>query len=330
MELNVQPAGKTISTSPGCNLLACLIENKVPISYSCQDGRCGMCACQLLDGLVMEAGKRSTEVPTSPRDVILACQTVLTEDCAVSIPDPESAVSHRARTIRARVERVEKLSRNVRKISLEPLTEFSFSPGQHVELEFAKGLVRRYSMAGISSDPDLQIHIDLSVGGATSLHVAESLRIGDTLKLRGPLGSTFLRHRSTEPVICVAAGVGLSAVLSILRGMIQTGFMNPTLIGLGVSIESELYGVEELNDLVSILPNARRHLMVAFGKVRLPGARRGLLTDWIRSNCGDLSGWRAYAFGSFSAVESAARLLRQKGLPSSRLHVETYYPMSGR
>jgi ferredoxin-NAD(P)+ reductase (naphthalene dioxygenase ferredoxin-specific) len=238
--------------------------------------------------------------------------------------------THQPRIFLAQVKRIERLSDTVRQIYLAPQSSFSFSPGQHVEIEFASNLVRRYSMAGIAADPELRIHVNLAVGGAASEYIRKNLKVGDHLKVRGPLGSTFLRQQSKEPMIVLAAGVGLAAVLSLLRGMVETRNMNLAMVGISFSNEAEAYGIDELNDLVTALPNARKQVMVAFGELRSPGVRQGLVTDWIRAACGALDDWRAYAFGSVIPVESAARQLRRKGMPGNRLHVETYYPMSGR
>lgn len=324
MQLIVRPTGQIFPVQPGLNLLDTLLQHNVPISYSCRDGRCGMCRCTVVLGKVIESGRHARGVPGAAHGCVLACQSVLSEDCGIEIPEPEAPVVHPARLFRAQVVAVERLARDVVRVRLLPPRPLAFSPGQFVEVEFEKGFSRPYSMCSTAADRELVFHIKLHLEGRASRHIGEVLKPGDSVKVRGPLGTAFFRHRGAEPLLCVAAGTGLAPLLSVLRGFIAEKKSQPIHVCLGFSSAADIYGLDELNELLRSLPSARLHLAVASG-MPARGMRRGLLTDLIRARGEDLSGWRSYIFGAPHAVEAAARLLRQKGMCNERIHAEPFH-----
>lgn len=324
MELLVRPMGRSFPVDAGANLLESLLAWDVPISWSCKDGRCGMCACKVVLGKVIESGRRAREVPGATPGRILACQCQVAEDCGIEVPEPVEAITHIARTGPARVVSIERISPEVRRVRLEATRELVFSPGQHVEISFERKLVRPYSMSGLGPT-DFSFDIRLYPGGRASQYIEQTLKVGDSLRLRGPLGNAYLRHNPEDPTLCVAAGTGLAPTLSLLRGMAAAGHRHPVKVLAGFSRASEVYGLDELDEILRQLPHARLNVVIASGPLAR-GQQRGLLTDAIRAELPDPLGWRAYAFGSPHAIEAVVRLLRQKGLTSDRLYADPFYP----
>src|SRR3954465_5666862 len=111
MELLVLPFNRRMSVKPGANLLEQLRIHDVPVSYSCTDGRCGLCRCHLLAGDVLECGDEVRNPVRRQDDVrhVLACQTVLTESCTVRIPEPGEIVVHPAQTLKATVSGLDRI-----------------------------------------------------------------------------------------------------------------------------------------------------------------------------------------------------------------------------
>lgn len=330
MELLVQPLGRTIPVEVGVGLLDCLIEHKVPVSYSCRDGRCGMCTCRVVEGRVMESGKLGRGVPVFNQATVLACQSVLAEDCVIHLPDAAEPVVHAARLLKVPVLSIDSPAPHVRDIRIAQASpRLAYSPGQHVEIEFEKGLVRRYSFASVAEDEFLRINIQRRSDGRSDGRawefVEQHLPPGTLLKLRGPLGCAYLRGAGHKGLLMCAAGVGLSPVLSMLRGLAHASTHLPVLIAVGFPSLADSYGLEELDSLVKKVPSARLRVCISQGRTLPRGMYRGLLTEWLRSEVGDLSQWRAYAYGTSTVVESMVRVLRHKGVTDDRLHIEGFY-----
>ena len=324
MEVLIQPLSKVITVEPGANLLDALRHWQVPMSYSCMAGRCGTCRCRVIAGDVLESSG-TREHPFDGADAyVLACQTFLTEPCTIEIPEPDEVVVHPARIVKATVQAVEVLTHDIRRVVLKPAKPLAFSPGQYAQVQFTSEHVRPYSMAGTADDATLEFHVRVVADGRVSSYVANALKPCDTVRISGPLGTAYLRTRHAGPVLCVAGGTGLAPILSILRGAIALRMPNPVHVYVGVRSSRDVYGLEWLADIERRHPALTLHVVVASGG-DTRDRRRGLVTEAIEEDLGNLEGWRAYLCGSPPMVEAAAVLARRKGMDPASIHADAFY-----
>jgi ferredoxin-NAD(P)+ reductase (naphthalene dioxygenase ferredoxin-specific) len=324
MDLLVQPLQRVIHVEPGTNLLQALLGAQVPMSYSCLSGRCGTCRCRVLAGEVLD-GHGAAQRPLDALDSeVLACQTYLTESCTIQVPEPDEVVVHPAKIVKATVAAIEPLTHDIQRVLLRPAKPIEFSPGQYVQLQFGPELSRPYSMAGLCQDGAFEFHVRRVPGGRVSGHIATELKVGDAVKVSGPLGSAYLRRKHQGPVLCVAGGTGLAPILSILRGMAAEGLDNEVHCYLGVRSPQDIYGLDWLRALQPALPRLKVEVVVASG-AEAGGHRGGLVTQAIEEDHPDLHGWRAYLCGSPPMVEAATQLVRQRGLSPDHVHADAFY-----
>ncbi|MDB5795406.1 MAG: 2Fe-2S iron-sulfur cluster binding protein [Noviherbaspirillum sp.] len=325
MELVIEPVGRTIAIEAGANLLETLREYNVPVSYSCTAGRCGLCRCKVIEGHVLESA--GAEKITNPNDDghVLACMSVLTESCTVEIPEPDEVVTHPASILKATVIALDELTRDIRRLRLRAARPLSFTPGQYAMLQFTPEHARSYSMAGLPDDPELEFHVRLMPGGRVTGYIANQLKIGDTVRVTGPLGTVYLRRKHAGPMLCVAGGTGLAPVLSIVRGALLAGMDNPIHVYVGVRSPQDMYGAEWLERLTSVHRNLHVHVVVTAGN-NDPHLRNGLVTDAVIQDWADLTDWRAYLCGAPPVVEAATILVKQKGILPEHVHAEAFYP----
>jgi ferredoxin-NAD(P)+ reductase (naphthalene dioxygenase ferredoxin-specific) len=324
LQLQVLPRGATLDFQPGENLLALLLREGIPISYSCMAGRCGTCRCRLaVPGQAGEAGEEGGD--GTPRSV-LACQTRLTAGGRVEIEEPDEITVHPARSVRARVVALEAPTHDVRIVRLEPSKPLSFSPGQYASVQFADAPARPFSMASLPGAAWLEFHIRLVPGGQASGVVAKQLRLGDAVRVSGPLGSAYLRTAHTGPVLCVAGGTGLAPVLSILGALRARGSAAPVHLYFGVRSAQDVYGLEALRQLASGWPALQTRVVVAQGPAPAPH-RTGLLPDLLAAELGDgtgCTGWRAYVCGAPGMVDAVTAVLRAKGIAERHVHADAF------
>ncbi|MBT9597247.1 MAG: 2Fe-2S iron-sulfur cluster binding domain-containing protein [Vitreoscilla sp.] len=324
MDILVQPLNRVIRVQPGVNLLKALQDAQVPMSYSCMAGRCGTCRCKVLDGEVMEgAGEQRRPLDGDP-GFVLACQTYVTEPCTIEIPEPDEVVVHPARIVKATVATIEDLTHDIKRLVLRPAKPIEFSPGQYVQLQFTPDHVRPYSMAGLCGDGLFEFHVRLVPDGRVTGYIAHDLKVGDTVKVSGPLGSAYLRRKHEGPMLCVAGGTGLAPILSILRGAAAQGMTNPIHLYFGVRSPRDVYGMPWLDQLKHDHPNLTVHVVVTSGGN--PATQRcGLVTDAIEQDHGNLNGWRAYLCGSPPMVEAATVVVRRQGIPAEHIYADAFY-----
>ena len=324
MELHIQPMGRSVLVESGANLLEVLRANEVPISYSCMAGRCGTCRCKVVEGQVLESGREATL--SNPRDAqyVLACMSTLTAPCTIEIPEPDEVVNHPARIIKAAVVAVEDATHDIKRVTLKPAKPLEYSPGQYVTLQFDREHIRPYSMAGLDSDDVLEFHVRMVPDGRVSGYIANTLKVGDSVRVTGPLGTAYLRRKHEGPMLCVAGGTGLAPVLSIVRGALEGGMNNPIHVYFGVRAQSDIYCTQALEQLQARYPNLEVHVVVTVGDVA-GSQRSGLVTDAVDQDWSSLEGFRVYLCGSPPMVDAATLLVTRKGVSAEHVYADAFY-----
>lgn len=324
MELVVHPLDRVLQVAAGANLLETLRAHEVPISYSCMAGRCGTCRCKVVSGQLFETGRVAKITNPGEDDYILACTTVLTENCEIEIPEPDEVVTHPARIIKATVTAIESATHDIRILRLKPAKPLSFSPGQYASLQFTPEHIRPYSMASLCTDEELVFHVRRVPDGRVSSYVFDELKPGDSVRVSGPLGTAYLRNQHQGPMLCVAGGTGLAPILSILRGAIDAGMDNPIYLYFGVRSPDDIYGLDELKLLQSSNTNLKLQVIVTTDEYD-SGLRTGLVTEAIAQDLADFNGWRAYVCGAPPMVEATAALIKQRGIEPQHVYADAFY-----
>lgn len=325
MELVVHPLDRVLTVSPGANLLEALRANDVPISYSCMSGRCGTCRCKVISGQLLETGREEKITNPSEGGYVLACTSVLTENCAIEIPEPDEIVTHPARIIKATVVAIDDATHDIKIIRLKPSKPLSFSPGQYATVQFTSDHSRPYSMASVCTDDELEFHVRYVPNGRVSGYVFNQLKVGDAIRVSGPLGTAYLRTRHEGPMLCVAGGTGLAPILSILRSAIAAGMHNPIHLYFGVRSPQDIYGLDQLRALQAAQPKLQIDIVVTTNDDGGTSHRSGLVTDAIAQDIPNLDGWRAYVCGAPPMVEATAALLKQRGIEEHHVYADAFY-----
>ncbi|SEC74184.1 hypothetical protein SAMN05216178_4690 [Pseudomonas saponiphila] len=126
-----------------------------------------------------------------------------------------------------RVTRIEDESRSIRSFYLEPADSAAapgFLAGQHLPLRLTidgQPLIRTYSLSSAPSDAFLRISVKRE--GRFSSHMHRQLEVGDLLEARSPQGRFSADPLATRPLVLLAAGVGITPLLSMLREVVYQG-----------------------------------------------------------------------------------------------------------
>jgi naphthalene 1,2-dioxygenase ferredoxin reductase component len=324
VEVLVQPLNRIVRVEPGANLLRSLQAAQIPMSYSCMAGRCGTCRCKVLGGEVLDHGREQQRPLDANATYVLACQTYITEPCTIEIPEPDEVVVHPARIVKATIAAVEEMTHDIRRLLLTTNRPIDYSPGQYAHIQFTQGDTRPYSMARLCTDRELEFHVRLIPDGRVSEHIARTLKVGDIVRLSGPLGTAYLRRKHAGPMLCVAGGTGLAPVLSIIRGATAAKMHNPIHVYFGVRAPRDIYGLDWLESLKPNYPNLKVHVVVASGGD--PRKQRcGLVTEALERDLHNLSGWRAYVCGSPPMVEAVTALTRRMGITPDHVYADAFY-----
>ena len=338
VSITVADLERSVPAEEGETVLNALLTHGVGFAYSCQAGNCGTCKCELVSGdiLELEYSPHALSAEERSRGIVLACRSQVWGDVVVRRLDAEDFVVHPSRVLRCRVAWLDRLTHDILRIRLEIVAggPFTFSAGQYAQVEFpvAQGSVRDYSMANRPDEKLLEFHLRVMPGGSVSGRVADGLRVGDMVKVCGPLGTSYVRLQHPGPMLCIAGGSGLAPIKSIVESALAAGFPHPIHLYFGARSERDVYLESGLASLQQQYPNFRAHIVLsesgdmpaAAGAV-LP-RRRGMVTSAVAADFADLGGFKAYLAGPPPMVEVATEIARLRGIQHRDIHADAFFP----
>jgi Na+-transporting NADH:ubiquinone oxidoreductase subunit F len=243
---------KEVVVKGGDSLLASLIDNEIFIPSACGGrGTCGYCQVRVPEG---GGPVLLTEEPLLTREQLinryhLACQMKVRQDLKIEIPEEWLTIQK----YRAQVVSTKPVTPTIKEIVLNLLEPDSikFKPGQYVQVKIPAGRGFEYRAYSIASETKYKDRIMLDVRliegglGSTYLH---SLKEGDEVEFVGPYGEFVVKDTDKE-IICVAGGVGLCPIRSIISSMLDEGTDRKITLFYGARQKRDLYHYEQLKKL---------------------------------------------------------------------------------
>lgn len=333
-EVLITSIDRAISVAEGETILEAALEQGVDYPFACHSGTCGSCKSKLLSGDIhfLDYSRFALTDEERAQGWILACSAVPVTDCEVAYNvEPGLAAPHPVRQFDARVAGLRDATHDIKIVTLEPGDgrPLAFSAGQFVQLRFGDLPERDYSMASCPGEPRLEFHIRLTPGGRISGFVHNELRPGDTVRLRGPYGSSFFRDGHAGPMLALAGGSGLAPIKSIVETALEAGFQREIRLYFGVRDERDLYlenhfkAVAAAHDNLSFIPV----LSEPSGATK---RRTGFLADVLRDDLRSLGGWQAYLAGPPIMVDTCVAALTDLGIDSADCHADAFYTQAER
>jgi naphthalene 1,2-dioxygenase ferredoxin reductase component len=333
---------QSVPAEDGETVLDALLQHGVGFAYSCQAGNCGTCKCEYVSGEIfeLEYSEHALSAAERERGIILACRSQVWSDVQIRRLSAEEFVMHPSRVMQCRVLELGFATHDVLRLRLtiESGGPFTFSAGQFAKLQFAfaPDTPRDYSMANRPDDPVLEFHIRCIAGGVSG-HIPARLERGDSVRVSGPFGTSYLREQHPGPIIAIAGGTGLAPLQSIIATALDRGLNRPLHLYFGVRGERDVYAEAELRAWQAQHPNFKVHVVLSdepdIGALRhgedLPTAARmrryGLVTDAVRADFSHFQGCQAYLAGPPAMVDAATGLLSAGGVPARDIHADAFY-----
>ncbi len=188
--------------------------------------------------------------------------------------------------------------------------------GQHVDVrltaEDGYQAQRSYSIASAPWDDHLVLTVERLDDGEVSPYLADELRVGDELEVRGPIGGYFVWEESLGgPLFLVGGGSGVVPLRSMLRHHGAIGSTVPVRL---------LYSARSLDDVIYRdeveRMSAREEIDVRLALTRR--AARGLAGVRPADRRGDARGGRVAAGRAAAHVHLRADRLRRDGRDCAR------------
>jgi predicted ferric reductase len=151
------------------------------------------------------------------------------------------------------------------------------------------------------------------------------LSAGTEVLLDGPHGEAVHESPAVRGHLLIAAGIGITPALSLLRTAAERGERRPMLLLYGSRRWADVTFREELAELERQLPNLRVVHVVSRPDPGWRGERGRIGEDLLRRHApADVSEWSALVCGPPAMVAEVAGGLRRLGLPAAAIQAEGF------
>lgn len=330
LRITLTPSTHSFLTHGADSLLQAALDAGFILPYGCRNGACGSCKGKVLEGLVDHGDVHPGALSLADRaagyalfccakplsDVVLECHEMIgTNDIPV-------------KTLPCRVEKIDRVAEDVIVLSLKlPVNErLQFLAGQYIEFLLKDGKTRAFSIASAPHNERLlELHIRQVVGGEFTSHIFNHMKAKEILRLRGPLGTFFLRDASDKPIIFVAGGTGFAPIKSIIEHALHSGIRRPMTLYWGARNRAGLY----LNELAERWASEHDHIryvpvLSEPDTTECWHGRTGLVHHAVLQDYPDLSQYQAYVCGAPALTEIALRDFIAQSLPAEEFFADAF------
>ncbi|MGQ0619378.1 MAG: ferredoxin reductase [Panacagrimonas sp.] len=190
-----------------------------------------------------------------------------------------------------------------------------FKPGQHVNLSVdveGRRHTRSYSLTGVpSADGRLSLAVQKVEGGIVSTHLFADARVGDVVELEPAFGEMTLPEILPDKLLLLAAGSGITPLMSLTRELAQRGMPVETTLIYWARHRADLCFLSELKSLAAREPNF--HFRIALtgdavtGTDELRGRPSAKLFEQAVSDLAEQTVYACGPAGFVSEIESIAQ-----------------------
>lgn len=213
-----------------------------------------------------------------------------------------------------------------------------FEAGQHVPvrilLEGHKApSIRTYSVSSAPSDDFLRISVKRD--GSVSSHLHEHVRALHEIEARAPQGHFTVQPIERRPLVLLAAGVGITPLLSMLREVVYQGQrisrMRPVWLVQSARSVADLAFREEIDELAARAGDKLQVLRMVSQPPTEAGAGEGYdlagrIDVELLKRLLPLNDYDFYLCGPGSFTQALYDGLRKLRIPDDRIHAETFGP----
>lgn len=210
--------------------------------------------------------------------------------------------------------------------------DYAFAAGQHITLRAELSgveLRRNYSICVPAGTEGIRVAVRRLPGGAFSSYVHDDLRVGDRIDVLTPTGG-FTVPPAPKHYAAIAAGSGITPIISLLSTILERSRESRCTLLYGNRTSSTAMFVDELAELkdrftdrlqvVHVLSREAHEVELFHG--RLDAARLDRIFDTLLPP-DDVDEW--LLCGPFELVESARKLLAERGVAPSQVHFELFH-----
>ncbi|GLR63376.1 hypothetical protein [Marinospirillum insulare] len=223
-------------------------------------------------------------------------------------------------TCSAQVQKLEELTDNVYRVSLQLEKTAVFQPGQYIEIQVVENHWQAFSLACLPGKKEVELHIQYLPERENSVALFKQLNSGNSLKVRLASGNCVLKGED-RPLTLVAAGTGFAQIKALVESLIEKNWQSPVNFYWAAKNPAGLYDLEtafawqkKLADF-TLIPIIEETVENWQGEV-------GMVTDVLASDydeANSAASLEGFICGSPNMVYAVEDLLMEQGMQPKAL-----------
>ena len=214
--------------------------------------------------------------------------------------------------------------------------KFNYLPGQYLTLKlFVKGeeIRRSYSVCSCAMmNEKLRVAIKKVKNGKGSVHINESVKVGDTIEVMTPMGNFHspLNATNKKNYVLFAGGSGITPMMSIIKSVLLTEPNSKLILFYGNENEDAIIFKKQLDELAA--SNATRlelfHILnkpTTATSIDFNGIMDVVKNKLLLSKYVDLNSDNEYFIcGPTGMMDSVMAALKENSIDKTKIHIEYF------
>ena len=321
-KVRVLPSGHEYYIEGANSILEAGLSSGLSLNYGCNTGTCGLCKAKVVSGQLKKISLHDYALTETEKVMgyFLACCNTAASDLVIEAEEAISTHDIPLQEIEIRVKKIERPDEGtfILRTRTPRTRRLRFLAGQYVSLQFDELPARDFSIASCPCDDKmLDFHIPALAGPDISAYLADTLKMNETLTIRGPRGEFTLDENSTRPLVFLACNTGFAPVKSLIEHALS----------LNTAQQVHLYWIIT-DDNTPYLGNLCRSWQDAledfhYHPIELASGRlmEEVLPDIIAS-VGEVADHDYYACLPGALLETTETFLLENGVPAKQLRME--------
>ena len=211
--------------------------------------------------------------------------------------------------------------------------EFNFLPGQYINIQFeldGKPIRRAYSICSSQKSNELRIAIKEVKDGTFSVYANHNLEIGDILEVSPPEGKFTLNISDSSKLnyLAIAAGSGITPVLSMIKSVIETEKDSKFILLYGNRSKEDTMFKNELDNL-KLQYKDQFDVHYVYSRETEDNAYEGrvntdIIEDLLKNRCGNLHFSNYLLCGPEEMIDLAKNNLLESGVNKDAIKFELF------
>lgn len=208
---------------------------------------------------------------------------------------------------------------------------FAYEPGQFATLtlypeQAPDGVKRSYTIASSPSQRDyVELTIKREPEGLCSRFMHDNVSVGDELQLQAPLGRFYFNGTTSERILLVAGGVGITPMMSALRYLTAHCWPGQIRLLFGVKTPEDIIFKEEIERLTLQFENVKTDILVSQpGDSQWEGRTGRITTEVIQELIPDVASFEAHICGPPAMMDAVKSSLMDLGVPKAGIKTEAF------